>query len=169
MKRWGVLLLLFIVSACERFPSNPADISGITPTVSIAYEGTEYVTAAPSVDGLVADKVNILTFSLKAENCTLSAIEFFGSVQLSGPPDSVDHAIHFRSDALLESAGSLTIPFEEIQRINEGMVYTFKRPVFPTNEYAPFENGQGSVRSVSISEIWAHDTAGVTYRLPLDE
>ncbi|MCK5148862.1 hypothetical protein KAR48_19060 [bacterium] len=167
MRKLTFILLALVVMGCERFPTNVGDLESDEPLLSIDHLSTEYMTTATDMEGIISDKINILTFRVMAENCKLSVVEFIGTVTLNGPPGSAEQAIRFRTDKLYTVISGLEIPLEEITEILQGQEYIFKRPVFPTNEYSPFENEQGMVKTVNITEIWAYDTTGTSHRLTI--
>jgi len=165
MKKWGALIMIPLIMGCERFPSNPETTLLQGPSFTIKHETTEYIEVDSGMEGLAADKVNILTFSVEIMNENLSFIEFLGVAMLNGPPEYGQHAIHFRTDSLNTLAADLGVHFEQLTELKTDTTYMFKRPFYPTNEYAPFEANRGRVERVTISEIRAYDESGHIYRL----
>lgn len=170
MKKWGAVFLLLTLMGCERLPLNPDMAEPSGPTVTIRHETTEYITATPEVEGLAANKVNILTFSVHVDNEHLHSIEFIGVAMLNGPPTFCQHAIHYRTDSLTAMPKGMNVDFEQFNDLQPGETYRFKRALLPTNEYAPFEADQGRVEWIAITEIWGYDEEGTAHRLnPLSE
>ena len=164
------LLLLIIVSFlhCSDFSSDSVDPrnDGI---LYIQHVGTEYVKTIPPGQGLVATKVNVLSFEIRAENCQPNALEFYGRAAIQGPPGNREHGFCFRTDSVAIATQIESYNFNVEQQINNGTTYILMRPKYPTNEYAPFEGIQGKVMEVTITEAWAIYENGNRYSLALRE
>ena len=157
------VILFFCVSvlvlSCGRFPSNPAEPESVK-TVFIEHRGTEYVPASSSVEGIAATKVNVLSFDIRAENFVPKTLEFYGVVILDGPPEYREHSLYFLTDTVFVHPEGTGYTFNTLDRIEQGKSYTLIRPKFPTNEYSPFEDTQGMVTELAITEVWAADESG---------
>lgn len=164
------MFLLFIVSflRCSDFSSNSVDPRA-SGSVYIQHVGTEYVETLPPGQGLVATKVNVLSFEIRAENCQPNALEFYGRAAIQGPPGNREHGFCFRTDSLSINTEIAGYNFNVEQRINHGTTYTLMRPKYPTNEYAPFEGIQGKVMEVTITEAWAIYENGDQYSVAVRE
>ena len=156
MKRLLYMLfvsVLFVV--CDKFPANPSLHMGDALLVYVNHIGTDYVDVEPPGEGIVANKVNVLSFHIQTAYCRPVALEVFGRAVLEGPPGSQEHAIHFRTDTLFIEIDDAEYTFNILDHIDPGLTYTLVRPKFPTNEYTPFEGTQGMVKEVTITEVWA--------------
>ena len=167
MKHITVILLTAFIVGCSSSPSGP-DISDEQMNVAIEHLSTDYVDTEPPAPGMVATKVNILAFQIRAENFQPTAIEVYGRALIEGPPWNREHALYFRTDSLTMDYQINGYSFNTAQPIVPGSTYTFVRPKFPTNEYSPFEGVQGKVDSITITEIWAIDAQGFRISVPLD-
>lgn len=162
-KNWALIksnlfLMTIVLMACERFPNNPP-LPGPEEQVQIQHLGTEYLNSNSPEPGLVADKVNVLTFEIKS-NVSADAFEILGRAVMEGPPEDQEHVIHFRTDQVLCSVEGCEVRFNTIGGIVTGDIHQLIRPKFPTNEYAPFRGSQGKIKSIEIIEIWALDDEG---------
>ncbi len=157
--------LIFIISSCEKFPSNPDKNDNQARWVDVQHVGTEYITTETAVDGLAAKKVNLLSFQIEANHFEASAIEVFGRVILEGPPFEREHNLHFRTDKLLqvEDDGSEIC----LHEIRPESPVNLVRSKFPTNEYSPFIGNQGKVIDVIITNVIAYDSEGKAMDIPL--
>jgi hypothetical protein len=151
-------LILFI--ACEQIPLNPPKIPQNENTVYIEHINTEYIPVNPNIEGLIASKINLLFFNLKVENFTAKTIEIFGRAVLSGPPVEHEHGIHFRTDQVTYKPDETGYEFNEFDWIEPEKVYTLVRPKYPTNEYSPFQDMQGMILEIDVTEVWAYDEFG---------
>ena len=167
MKVAVVLCVALAFVACENFPLNPSIEPLSEKTASIEHVRTEYVPAQAPIDGIAADKVNVLYFNLRVDNFKPVAVEFYGRAILEGPPVSEEHSIHFRTDKLTLEPVATDYEFNILSTIDPGVTYSLLRAKFPTNEYAPFEGEQGKVKMLTITEAWAFDEDGNSYSLEL--
>jgi len=167
MKYVTVFCVVLAFVACEHFPLNPSKEPLPEKVASIEHVGTEYVPAQSPMDGIAADKVNVLSFNLRVDNFKPVAVEFYGRAILEGPPASEEHSIHFRTDSLTLLPIATNYEFNILNTINPGVTYSLLRAKFPTNEYAPFEGEQGKVKLLTITEAWAFDEDGNSYSLEL--
>jgi hypothetical protein len=160
--RYGyvVLLSLLVVVACEKFPVNPPKMEAPQPAVYIRHVGTDYVPAEVQVEGIIANKVNVLSFEIRIENFTAKSLEFYGIALLEGPPEWQEHAIHFRTDIVSLDLEDIGYTFSVFEAIQSGAIYTLNRAKFPTNEYSPFDGTQGKILSLSLTEAWSYDESG---------
>jgi hypothetical protein len=94
------LLIMFVISQCSSFPSNPNDSSSVEKWVEIKHVQTEYITTETSVSGLAADKVNLLSFEIQANNFDAAALEVYGRVILEGPPYGREHNLHYSNHSV---------------------------------------------------------------------
>jgi hypothetical protein len=154
-----------LILACEHFPNNPVEKAD-TRLVRIDHLSTRYVPIDPPADGLVARRVNILEFRVQAENLETAALEFRGKAELSGPPESKEHAFRFRTDRLDAVVPEAGVRFEVFSSIETGTPYTFFRFQIPMNEYSPFADGQGMVTALTIDEVFAVDEQGASSPVP---
>ena len=168
MKRWLIFFLPLLYTACQQFPSNPPK-NIEPPTVFIEHLKTDYIEFETSIDGLATDKVNILFFQLKVANFEAKALEFYGRADIEGPPEMVNHAIHFRTDLIGSDLDGTNYPFVILDDIQPESTYAFLRPKFPTNEYSPFSGTQGMIRSITITEVWAYDEHGNKFLVELGQ
>ncbi|MBN1782708.1 hypothetical protein JW948_16345 [bacterium] len=151
------LCLILVFSQCERFPSNPSLGNSGSPWVEIRHVATEYTANPVTVNGLAADKVNLLTFEILANDFETRALEVFGRVILEGPPYEREHRLHFRTDVLLQKESESCQCLDYIQ---PELPYQIVRAQFPTNEYSPFMGSQGKVKEVIITDAVAIDANG---------
>ena len=156
MKRTLFLLLIIPFLRCSDFSSDSND-SRNDGTVFIRHTGTEYVETKPPGQGLVATKVNVLSFEIRTEDCQPRALEFYGRAEIQGPPGNREHGFCFRTDSVSLDAQITGYTFNTEARLDQGTTYVLMRPKYPTNEYAPFEGTQGKVIGVTITEVWAID------------
>ena len=160
MKNTIIVMMMLLAVACERFPANPPKDFPAEPVVHIQHLDTEYVTVDTTINGIAADKVNVLTFYIKAENLMANALEFYGLVVFAGPPDSIEHVVHFRTDDLSYELNGTGYNFNILEWVRSESSYILVRPKFPTNEYSPFEGVQGKIESLTITEVWAYPENG---------
>lgn len=160
----GILLIFW---GCDRYPTNPPTAESSFPAVEIRLVEAEYLPVLTTEDGLVADKINILTFEIES-HISAKALEFCGRARVEGPPESQLHVLHFRTDTV-NSIAVVSADFNEVESIQPGDVIRLVRPKYPTNEYAPFIGNQGMIRSVEITEIWAIDMAENRTRISFSE
>jgi hypothetical protein len=159
--KYGIIIFISVlIVACDRFPANPSKIEPPEKTVFIEYTGTDYVSAESPVEGIIADKVNILSFEIRIENFVAKSLEFYGKAVLEGPPEYGEHSIHFSTDEVSLNPEDTGYSFNTLEFIQSGPVYTVVRAKFPTNEYSPFSGTQGKVIQVEIIEAWAYDENG---------
>ena len=151
------LPIMFIISQCSSFPSNPDDGSSVEKWVEIKHIQTEYINTETSVSGLAADKVNLLSFEIQANNFDAAALEVYGRVILEGPPYDREHNLHFRTDKLLQTEA---VTSTCIQNIQSDLPYLLVRSKYPTNEYSPFSGDQGKVMEVIVTNVIAYDGNG---------
>lgn len=151
----AVLLFAGLHTACDRYPGNLVDPQVTEPTVTIECLDTAYVPAVHEIDGLEADKANVMTFSLFSDNVEARAIEVHGKVIIDGPPYQTEQAFTFRTDSLL--IDFVECPFEQqvIQQIDDSQMYVFTRSILPPNDYYPFEGEQGKIDSIIINNVYA--------------
>lgn len=168
MKHVLTFALCFLVLGCEHYPSNPPKID-TTMRAYVRHSGTEYVPSVPPVEGIAADKVNVLCFELQIENFTPMVLEIYGRVELEGPPSSQEHSLYFRTDSLVIVPEETEYTFDTFPFIMPGAKYSILRAKYPTNEYAPFEGNQGMVKSVTITEVWAYDAEGNRFSVDIGE
>ena len=153
------LLIVFVISQCSSFPSNPDNGSSVEKWVEIKHVQTEYITTETSVSGLAADKVNLLSFEIQANNFDAAALEVYGRLILEGPPYDREHNLHFRTDKLLQTEAVSGICVQEIQ---SDLPYLLVRSKFPTNEYSPFSGDQGKVMQIIVTNVIAYDANGTS-------
>lgn len=163
-----ILLTVFAVS-CGKFPANPDYNSSKEETVFIAHQSTDYVAIDPPFEGSVATKVNVLSFTLKVENCRPVAVEFCGRVVMEGDTEDQEHSLQFRTDTVEMDAPVMGYIFNTLERIDPGLNYTLIRPKLPTNEFSPFVGNQGRVKSLTINEAWVIDGDGKKYSATLKD
>jgi hypothetical protein len=159
------LLIMFVISQCSSFPSNPNDSSSVEKWVEIKHVQTEYITTETSVSGLAADKVNLLSFEIQANNFDAAALEVYGRVILEGPPYGREHNLHFRTDKLLQTEAVTGVC---IQTIQSDLPYLLVRSKYPTNEYSPFSGDQGKVVEVELTNVIAYDADGNAKDVPFN-
>lgn len=164
MRHVILFCLVLALAACEHFPSNP-ELKPDLRFVRIDHLSTRYVPIDPPAESLVARKVNILEFRVRAENLVTAALEFRGKAALSGPPETKAHAFRFRTDRLDPVVPQAGIPFEVFASIDTGTAYVFYRFQIPMNEYSPFADGQGMVTALTIDEVLAIDEQGESCRV----
>ena len=162
MRRMIPILLLVVMAACERFPTNPVNTPP-SENVCIEHLSTDYVPAEPPLQGIVATKVNILTFNIMAENFQPKALEFYIKAEFEGPPDAQDHMILFRTDQVTFNPDETGYTFDTLEQMSTDTIYTLHRPKYPTNEYSPFDGDQGKILSVQVVEVWAMNQEGEKY------
>jgi hypothetical protein len=167
MKHITSLLLILLVFACSKSPTEPSPYGG-RETVIIEHLGTEYVETDPPASGLITTKVNVLSFQIRAENFHPRAVEFYGRAILEGPPWNREHAIYFRTDSLIMNVQINGFSFNTAQSIEPGSTYTLIRPKYPTNEYSPFAGIQGKVQQITITEAWAINDEGGRFSVAID-
>ena len=160
MKYATPFLLFFLFVSCERFPSNPPKTPLNLKIVFVEHLSTDYVPADLPVEGIAATKVNVLSFSLRAENFMPKALEFFGTALIEGPPECRKHSVYFKTDTIFIHPEGTEYSFNTLEWIESGRTYTLVRPKFPTNEYSPFQGTQGMVTELTITEVWAIDGEG---------
>ena len=144
-----------LLQVTDRYGGDLVKFGGDALLVYVNHIGTDYVDVEPPGEGIVANKVNVLSFHIQTAYCRPVALEVFGRVVLEGPPGSQEHAIHFRTDTLFIEIDDAEYTFNILDHIDPGLTYTLVRPKFPTNEYTPFEGTQGMVKEVTITEVWA--------------
>ncbi|HHS13624.1 MAG TPA: hypothetical protein ENN03_07615 [bacterium] len=157
--------ILLIVLGCETFPDNPKG-EPIEKRVDCTHVQTEYVPAKPSIEGLDATKVNLLTFQFRTQSVSTRALEFHALVVLNGPPNTREHAVIFRTDEILIAPDGNDIELPVFSWIEAGETYLLVRPKFPTNEYVPFDGDQGRVVQVSLTAVYALDERGQKTPVP---
>ena len=160
MKYGIIIFIAVLIVACDKFPANPSKIEPPEKTVFIEYTGTDYVSAESQVEGIIANKVNVLSFEIRIENFVTKSLEFYGKAILEGPPEYGEHSIHFSTDEVALNPEDTGYSFNTLEFIQSGPVYTVVRAKFPTNEYSPFSGTQGKVIQVEIIEVWAYDENG---------
>ena len=164
-----MLLFAFtIFLTCEKFPSNPTKVRPDVKIASVTLVETQYIPVDPPGDGLVANKVNILHFRLQAVNFGAKSLELIGKATIEGPPETKEHAFHFRTDQIDSLVLNTPVVFNVLDSVEPETVYTVLRYQFPMNEYSPFVNTQGMVRSVTIDEVWGVDLQGNRFPVNLD-
>lgn len=165
--RNSLFVLLFSVCFifCEKFPSNPTYEEPDPNGVSIKHIEINYVSADPPADGMIATKVNIISFRFAIRNLKVKALEFYGKAVLDGPPDDRVYAIHFRTDSLGLKPEDTEYQFNVLEEIEPESTYVIVRPQYPTNEYAPFVDDRGRIKSIKIYDVWAHREDGTTVSL----
>jgi hypothetical protein len=164
-----ILLSSFaFVLACADFPSNPVKIQPEIRTASVRLAETQYIPVDPPGDGLVARKVNILCFEVRADNFEARAIELIGKATVEGPPETKEHAFHFRTDKVDSIVPDTPVVFNVLDSVEPESTYTVFRFQFPMNEYSPFADSQGMVKSVTIDEVWGYDREGTRFHVDLD-
>lgn len=155
------LILITISLLIFGCTNSPTESYEKLPTVTINHVTTDYVQAEPPGGGLVATKVNILTFTIDVTYSQPKAIEFYGQMVLHGPPENQVQAIYFRTDTLAITPKVPGFAFHKHSTIEPGSTYTLVRPQFPTNEYAPFDGTQGMLKDLKITNAWAIDELGM--------
>lgn len=164
MRHLTLFCTVLILAACEHYPSNP-ELKPDLRFVRIDHLSTRYVPIDPLSESLVARKVNILEFRVRAENLVTAALEFRGKAALSGPPETKAHAFRFRTDCLDPMVPQAGVPFEVFASIDTGTAYVFYRYQIPMNEYSPFADDQGMVTALTIDEVFAIDEQGESCRV----
>ena len=157
MRTWLYLLSFIWVLSCDQFPTNPIQTPEVLKKASVACVESEYVPVNPPGEGLVATKVNVLAFRVRAMNFHAKAIELIGRATFEGLPGNSAHTFRFRTDSIGSAAPKTVYPFDVIRSIEPETTYTFFRFQFPMNEYSPFSGTLGKIRSVTIDEIFAYD------------
>lgn len=155
-----VALFAGLYTACDHYPGNPVEAQVTEELVFIEHLATEYLPAVHQIDGLEADKANVLTFAVMVENADAWAIEVQGKVIIGGPPYQKEHAFTFRTDSLLFDLVECSVQQEVIGRIDDGQQYVFSRTILPPNEYYPFEGEQGKVDSIVLNNVYSIGSDG---------
>lgn len=168
MRQWLLLMAFTLFLTCEKFPSNPVKVQPDVKIASVTLAETRYIPVDPPGDGLVAKKVNILRFRVQALNFGAKSIELIGKAMIEGPPETKEHAFHFRTDQVDSMVPNTSVVFNVLNSVEPETVYTVFRYQFPMNEYSPFANTQGMVRSVTIDEVWGVDLQGNRFPVNLD-
>jgi len=168
VRQWLFLIAFTLFLMCERFPSNPAKVMPEVRTASVTLAETRYISVDPPGDGLVAKKVNILCFRVQAMNFAAKSMELIGKATIEGPPETREHAFHFRTDQVDSLVTDLPFVFNVLDSLEPGTVYTVFRYQIPMNEYSPFVNTQGMVRSVTIDRVWGVDGEGNRFPVNLE-
>lgn len=160
MIKWMPFLLVFFLTACERFPSNPAGKTMAQPEIRFTLQGVEYLPIGNPVDGLVSKKMNVMTFAFETQNARAKSVEFFGSAVFEGPPENQEHNLHFRTDQLDVESCQPGIEWNVLSSVKPDTNYTLIRCKIPMNEYSPFSGNQGKIVKVKMNEAWAYDADG---------
>jgi hypothetical protein len=160
VNKWIAFLMVPFFSACVKFPSNPSKDAPPAMEVFVEFVEAKYIPLPQKVDGLVADKMNVLTFKFRTLNCETAALEFMGTAVLEGPPDGQEHNLSFRTDRLDVEASQNGLTWNVLRSVKADTPYTLARCKIPMNEYEPFNGDQGKVRKVTIHQVWAIDAAG---------
>lgn len=168
MKQLILLSAFALALACADFPSNPVKVQPEIRTASVKLTETQYVPVDPPGAGLVASKVNILCFEVRAENFEARAIELIGKATVEGPPETKEHAFHFRTDKIDSMVPNTAVVFNVLDSVEPETTYTVFRFQFPMNEYSPFADTQGMVKSVTIDEVWGYDRQGTRFHVDLN-
>jgi hypothetical protein len=167
VRQWILLIAFTLFLTCEKFPSNPVQVPLAVRTASVTLAETRYEQVDPPGEGLVASKVNILCFKVQA-NFSARSIELIGKSKVEGPPETREHAFHFRTDQIDSMVPSTSVVFNVLSSVEAETVYVLFRYQFPMNEYSPFVNDQGKVSSVTVDEVWAVDKGGNRFPVSLD-
>jgi len=162
-------LFVCFFAACEKFPSNPPKEEAPPREIHVEFLANQYVPVLQPVDGLVAKKMNVLTFRFQTRHAHARSLEFFGSVVFEGPPDNQKHDLRFRTDRLDIESIQTGISWNVLQKIRPDTSYTLVRCKLPMNEYAPFEGDQGKIVRVTIEQVSAEDGWGGVFPLNLVE
>jgi hypothetical protein len=167
MQAVRAFLLALLIVGCNSFPTNTIDHEFPVKQVYLEHLSTDYVPIQDCVEGLLATKVNVLSFSVRVKNFQPVALEFYGRLKMEGSPEAQEHSIRFRTDTvdLVPEAAGFT--FNTLMALKPETQYTLLRPKFPTNEYAPFQGDQGKVIKVTITEAWAFDESGESFTVEL--
>jgi hypothetical protein len=168
LRTFIIFLIFASILACEDFPSNPVKVQSKIKTASVRLAETRYVPVDPPGEGLVARKVNVLCFEVRAKNFQARAIELIGKSTVAGPPETKEHAFHFRTDKIDSIIPDIPVVFNVLDSVLPETTYTVTRYQFPMNEYSPFADTQGMVRSVTIDEVWGYDLQGTRFHVDLD-
>ena len=163
MKKWLLFLPVIVFVVCDSFPTNPPKTPAQEPLVCIELASTDYVSVEAPGEGIVATKVNILTFEVSVRNFQPKALEFYIKAEFEGPPDSQDHMILFRTDEVTYNLEETGYNFILLDQVSSDTIYTLNRSKYPTNEYAPFEGDQGRILTIQIIEVWAISEIGEKY------
>ena len=167
MKTIRFFLLALLLVGCSSYPTNSIMLETPAKQVFVEHLGTDYVPVNSSVEGLLATKVNVLSFSVRVANFQPVALEFYGRLKMEGSPEIQEHSIRFRTDIVDFIPEETGFNFNTMNSLEPETQYTFLRPKFPTNEYAPFQGDQGKVLQVTITEVWAFDEDGDSYTVVL--
>jgi hypothetical protein len=167
VRQWILLIAFTLFLTCEKFPSNPVRIPKDVKIASVTLAETRYIQVDPPGEGLVANKVNILCFKMRA-NFSARSMELIGKAKVEGPPETKEHAFHFRTDQIDSMVPNTSVVFNVLKSVEPETVYVLFRYQFPMNEYSPFANNQGMVSSVTIDEVWAVDREGNRFPVNLD-
>jgi hypothetical protein len=167
VRQWILLIAFTLFLTCEKFPSNPVQIRPEVKIASVTLAETRYEQVDPPGEGLVASKVNILCFKVRA-NFSARAIELIGKAKVEGPPETREHAFHFRTDQIDSMVPNTSVVFNVLSSVEPETVYVLVRYQFPMNEYSPFANNQGKVSSVTVDEVWAVDREGNRSQVNVD-
>lgn len=160
-------LLALLLVGCNSFPTNTVDLEIPVNQVHLEHLSTDYVPVDACVDGLLATKVNVLSFSVRVKNFQPVALEFYGRLRMEGSPEDQEHSIRFRTDIVDFIPAETGFTFNTLNTLKPEKQYTLLRPKFPTNEYAPFVGDQGKVKEVTITEVWAFNESGDSYTVEL--
>ena len=164
-----ILICSLFLMFCEQYPLNPEPAVTELFNLNIKHTNTFYIETSTPIEGLLAERVNVLEFQLTVENFNPMYIEFFGQAVLGGPPDSKQHAFFFRTDTSHHPLCQTEYHVQALMNIIPDSVYTFYRMIIPTNEYAPFANSQGMVENIRITNTYAVDNRGVRKAVPITE
>ncbi len=159
MKSLFVVFTALVLLGCEQYPTNPSKEEANEPAIQIMHKVTDYVDATSTVDGVAANKTNVMIFEFEIDNFEATAIEILGTVVLEGN-DEKEHAIRFWTDQILVQPEGTQYEFNTIDDLLPESTYTMIRSKFPPNEYAPFEGDMGKVKSLKFCEVWAYDELG---------
>ena len=157
------ILFLFLCSLllfCDEYPPNPEDVKPVLNGVFIQHTETDYIPVNPPAEGMMATKVNVLSFRFVVKEIEVKALEFYGRAIVAGPPEDRIHAVHFRTDSLGLIPEGTVYQFNVINKIEPESTYIIVRPQYPTNEYSPFTDDRGKIVSIEINEAWAYREDG---------
>lgn len=160
MKAFVLLIIGLFVLGCEQYPSNPTQEHDAEPSIQITHRATDYVNATCDIPGIAADKTNIMLFEFEIENFEAVAMEVLGVVTLEGINEEKEHTIHFYTDQILIEPQGTEYEFNTIDNLIPESTYTLIRSKFPPNEYAPFKNDIGRIKTLKFCEVWAYNASG---------
>lgn len=169
MKAFVLVLFALCILGCEQYPSNPPLEQDADPFIQIVHKATDYVEATSNIPGIAADKTNILLFEFEIANFETVAMEVLGIVTLEGMDEKKEHTIHFYTDQILVEPQGTDYELNTLDKLVPESTYTLIRSKFPPNEYAPFKNDMGRIKTLKFCEVWAYNASGEKQSIVISE